>query len=160
MVALAALLLDCALTLLALVGFLFNIYILVSVALSKQVLKSFQANYMPSSSSHNLYLKLARPSNMLIFHMSGLFTTLTLSSLVLSSSTLLRTDSTKFVMGDFVCVFHGFMHLIFQPLALWTLAGIHLDRFISILNPLRQAFQASFFIRQSLLIPLSKKFFD
>ena len=40
MVALATLLLDCALTLLALVGFLFNIYILVSVTLSKQVINS------------------------------------------------------------------------------------------------------------------------
>ena len=38
--ALAALLLDCALTILAVLGFLFNIYILVSVALSKQVINA------------------------------------------------------------------------------------------------------------------------
>ena len=68
--------------------------------------------------------------------MSALFAVLTLFFLALSVPSLLSHPVTE-LLGHPVCVFHGTLHLIFHPLALWTVAGIHLDRFISIVNPLR-----------------------
>lgn len=110
------LLLDCAITIVTVVGFLFNVYIGVSVLVSKQV---------------------CRPANILIIHMSIIFAVVTLFFLAFSVPTLLGSDSSHFLMGYPACVFHGSIHLIFHPLALWTVAGVHLDRFISIVNPLR-----------------------
>ena len=69
--------------------------------------------------------------------MSSVFATLTLLFIGLSAPTLLGTDTSKYLTGHVLCVLHGTTHLIFHPLALWTVAGIHLDRFISIVNPLR-----------------------
>jgi hypothetical protein len=77
------------------------------------------------------------PANVLIFHMSGLFAVITLLFLALSLPTLLKADTSSYILAHFVCVIHGFVNLIFHPMALWTVAGIHLDRFISIVNPLR-----------------------
>ena len=84
-----------------------------------------------------IYLQLSRPTNVLIFHMSSLFTVLTLCFVVLSSPSLLKTDPSQFILGPPFCVFHGIVNLLGHPLALWTVAGIHLDRFISIVHPLR-----------------------
>ena len=87
--------------------------------------------------------------------MSSLFTLLTLSFVLLSSPSLFRTDpnhntkqeeeadsqsldsTPQFIMGHPFCVFHGTVNLLGHPLALWTVAGMHLDRFISIVHPLR-----------------------
>ena len=54
-----------------------------------------------------LLLQLSRPTNILIFHMSSLFSVLTLLFLVLSSPTLLGSDASKYLMGDLVCIIHG-----------------------------------------------------
>ena len=39
--------------------------------------------------------------------------------------------------GNPSCLFQGFLTTLLQPLVVWNLAGVHLDRFIVIAYPLR-----------------------
>ena len=79
-------------------------------------------------------LQILRPTNFLLLHISGLFTIITLLFIIFSAPSLFSKSN---IGGNFLCGFQGFTNFLFHPLALWTVAGAHLDRFYFIAYPLR-----------------------
>ena len=79
-------------------------------------------------------LQISRPTNFLLLHISGLFTIITLLFIIFSAPSLFSKSN---IGGNFLCGFQGFTNFLFHPLALWTVAGAHLDRFYFIAYPLR-----------------------
>ena len=75
-----------------------------------------------------------KPSSLLLLHLGLSNSLLTLLFLVLSVPTLLTGLP---VAGVAACQVHGFLLHVTNPLIVWNLAGIHLDRYVAISQPLR-----------------------
>jgi hypothetical protein len=72
--------------------------------------------------------------------MSFIFSLLTLFFLCFSTPAIFLQDTNDLENNGekgLLCGFQALVNSILHPLALWTIAGVHLDRFISIAYPLR-----------------------
>ena len=78
--------------------------------------------------------------------MSLIFALLTLFFLCFSTPSIFLKDQDGSELDKekgLLCGFQALANSILHPLALWTIAGVHLDRFISIAYPLRYIFLIS-----------------
>ena len=108
------------------------------VALSKMVQR---VNEIGDVENHKIFhlsisscLQISRPTNFLLLHISGLFTIIALLFLIFSVPSLYTKSN---IAGKFLCGFQGFTNFLFHPLALWSVAGAHLDRYYFVAYPLR-----------------------
>ena len=87
------------------------------------------------------FFQICRPGNLFLFHMSFIFTLFTLFFLCFSTPAIFLQedidDPESIEEKGVLCGFQALVNSILHPLALWTIAGVHLDRFISIAYPLR-----------------------
>ena len=107
-------LLNVAETILAVVGLAVNVYIVVALIFARQ---------------------LKNPCNILLLHLGALHTLTSLLFLTICAPSLFSGDG--FIGNSVVCAIQGFVFAFVLPLSVWNLAGIHLDRFVSIAYPLR-----------------------
>ena len=75
-----------------------------------------------------------KPGSLLLVHLGLSNSVLSLTFLLLSSPTILTGSP---VAGLTMCQVSGFIVHLVNPLVIWNLAGIHLERFVAISHPLR-----------------------
>ena len=103
--------------------------------------------------THCFILQISKPNTIFLFHLGAFNTALSLLFLAFSSPSLFRSSTATTAeapnatsvaaaldSGGGVspsCLFQGFLTTLLQPLVVWNLAGVHLDRFVVIAYPLR-----------------------
>ena len=139
------------LTLLALIGFLFNFYIVLALVLTKQVqvpnlFKSLfatdlEAKQPPAAApgSQQQHLDHPLPLHLLALHLHRIPCCW---HHCLSGGHWNHRRSQRFRNNHYfdplqLVQVHGFFLHVTNPLIVWNLAGIHLDRFVAISQPLR-----------------------
>ena len=108
-------------------------------------------------------MQVAKPNTIFLFHMGAFNTLQSILFLVLSTPSMFKAlasnaaseaapslaatiaddVSEEFVGNEAACVVQGFLSTSLFPLVVWNLAGIHLDRFVTIAYPLRFVYYAT-----------------